>query len=1008
LALFEGSNRADFLDAIPLYLIPETGERGVMHYADVHVSRGFRYVRYVGPNSAHCNIAELEFWGYEGEGDDTQFYQITNLPTLSIHVYDGTNPVDKENELESNITITYDNGLRIQEYPVLTRCRGNATMRADKKPYRVKFNDGKSHHMLKDSPLESPAKAKKWTLISNYGDKTLIRNTLSYEISRRMGMPYTVYNQPVDLIMNGEYKGYYLLCDQITVDPNRVDITEMETWDNEEPALTGGYLVEVDAYASRETSWFNSKRGIPVTIKSPDEDDITAEQKSYITNYFNLFESAVWRTNYTDEEEGYRKYLDVESFLRHFLIGELTGNTDTYWSTYMYKDREQQQFFVGPCWDFDLTFDNDSRTYPVSNRNDWLFRSGGSIAGNMKSTVTRILSDPYADQRMKEIWSEVRKNGTITTNALFAFMDSIVQDISASRKLNFIRWPILKEVEGQDPYEAVLKVVRDYIPERIEWIDDYLAGAFPSVADGTFYIKTPQDLLDFARTVRRGGNGSNAYLTTDLDMNDYSEYFSPIGTEKNPFCGIFDGQGHVISNLHITGVDYTGLFGVVSGGATITDLTLDSSCSICGESYLGVVGGSNGSGKVTIARVGNETNVTGTGKNVAGIFGCNMNAAAQVFITDCYNTGQIVGEQESGALCGWTGKKDVVSNCYNIGTVSGTSDAVSYVVRGNATLTNVYTTCGSQGTIIRNSVVRTGELCYMLNANHGMEEPYLWRQTLGEDPYPVLLQDHKKVYHLNNTYQNQNDYMNPGDVNSDGAVDEADLLAIKDYIMGHCGDRFIFEMGDLNGDKEINAMDLVQMIKRVNHTTTIDGEGISVHPNALSINNFRLSAGGGKNVLTWGSMSQSVTAFQTDLVFSDGLTPEQTSFVKGDLLSDSHVIEVAQKGDTIRVLGYATDNAPLQDFSGDFFSFDLTAAETFKGGSIQMTNQLMITLRNTILSLEDVTCHVTWDPTVVNEIVMEHSEGLEGAEIFSLTGLRVTKPRNGGIYIVNGKKKLIR
>ena len=85
LGVFEGSNSPDFLDAVPLYLIPNQGVVNDMIYADVSVTRGFRYVRYVGPNDARCNIAELEFYGYEGEGVDSVWYQVTNLPTVSIH-----------------------------------------------------------------------------------------------------------------------------------------------------------------------------------------------------------------------------------------------------------------------------------------------------------------------------------------------------------------------------------------------------------------------------------------------------------------------------------------------------------------------------------------------------------------------------------------------------------------------------------------------------------------------------------------------------------------------------------------------------------------------------------------------------------------------------------------------------------------------------------------------------------------------------------------------------------
>ena len=109
-----------------------------------------------------------------------------------------------------------------------------------------------------------------------------MRNLLAFELSRRLGMPYTPYGTAVDVLLNGEYKGCYQLCDQIQVHKNRVNITEMTIHDNEGSALTGGYFIEIDAYADQEKSWFKSVKGNPVTIKSPDEDSITTNQRNYI------------------------------------------------------------------------------------------------------------------------------------------------------------------------------------------------------------------------------------------------------------------------------------------------------------------------------------------------------------------------------------------------------------------------------------------------------------------------------------------------------------------------------------------------------------------------------------------------------------------------------------------------------------------------------------------------------------------------------------------------------
>lgn len=464
LGVFEGANREDFMDALPLYVIDEKGTIGTMSYADVNCSRGFRYVRYVGPSDARCNIAELEFYGHAGEGDDSHLYQVTNLPTVSIHTLNGEIPYDKEHEISSQLTIISENGTKILSEPGGTRERGNASRGFPKKPWRIKFDK-------KQNVLDAPAKAKKWTLINNYGDKTLMRNLLAFELSHRMGMSYTPYGTAVDVLMNGEYKGCYQLCDQIEINKKRVNITEMTPEDNDGEALTGGYLIEIDAYVNQEKSKFNSAKGNPVTIKSPDDDEITAQQSQYIKNFFNQMEKQ-WST-----------YLDLNSFLRHFLVGELSGNTDTYWSVYMYKERNDSKLYTGPVWDFDLAFNNDQRIYPVNNKTDYIYRSGGSCAGNMKSFVDNIVvNDAAAKKQLLEIWDEVRQAG-LTEENLVAFIDAKEKELQQSQTLNFLRWPILNEKVHQNPqalgsFEKEVEVVRKYMKERIAWMDKKLGYTY--------------------------------------------------------------------------------------------------------------------------------------------------------------------------------------------------------------------------------------------------------------------------------------------------------------------------------------------------------------------------------------------------------------------------------------------------------------------------------------------------------------------------------------------------
>ena len=478
LAMFEGANSPDFIDAVPLYLTTEKGKIGQMSYADVDCSRGFRYVRYVGPNDARCNVAEVEFYGEKGVGDDSKLHQITNLPTVIINTVNAEEPYDKEHDIVSNIIIISENGTNVLEAPGESRLRGNNSMTHPKKPYRIKFDK-------KQRPLDAPAKAKKWTLINNYGDKTLMRNMIAFEVARQVGMEYVSYIRPVDVILNGEYKGCYQLCDQIEVGDGRVPVTEMEETDISGDELTGGYLIEVDAYASGEISWFQSSRGIPVTIKSPDDDKITSEQTNYIKSYFNKLENAVYSVKYDSPTTGYRTLLDINSFLQHFIVGEVSGNTDTYWSTYMYKKRNDPKFYVGPVWDFDLAFENDNRTYPINNKTCYIYQwVNSSSAGTMEVLVERIVvNDTRTAGDLLEMWSATRSNG-MSGESLCDFVDKWAAEMDASQRLNFMRWDILNTKVHQNPqasgsYEGEVAWVKNYLRERIAWLDNKI-GYDPS------------------------------------------------------------------------------------------------------------------------------------------------------------------------------------------------------------------------------------------------------------------------------------------------------------------------------------------------------------------------------------------------------------------------------------------------------------------------------------------------------------------------------------------------
>ena len=134
----------------------------------------------------------------------------------------------------------------------------------------------------------------------------------------------------------------------------------------------------------------------------------------------------VYSVYYTNPDKGYRSRLDLESFLRYFLVGEFAGNNDAMWSIYLYKERDDDRFHFGPVWDFDLSMDNDQRTYPANGKPDWLFNYGSAVTG-IRDFVRRILSDPYAAERLSSIWADVRKSKAFSVDSLWK--DLAIDDV---------------------------------------------------------------------------------------------------------------------------------------------------------------------------------------------------------------------------------------------------------------------------------------------------------------------------------------------------------------------------------------------------------------------------------------------------------------------------------------------------------------------------------------------------------------------------------------------------
>ena len=259
------------------------------------------------------------------------------LPKIYIKTNDGSTPRDKENWVPGTIRISGGTNFNdLIETPMHIRLRGNLTITYEKKPYAIK--------MASRTGLLGMPSHKRWCLLANYGDPTLLRNRMAFYISRSTGIRYTTRSESADLYFNDEFMGNYLLTEQIKVDAHRLDIPE-----------NGSYLLELDGYGHKTSDpeydpdnkfAFESSQSMPVNIKFPEDTNKIAE----IKQYFNDTENALIENTTSSIE----RYVDVDSFLNFWLVYEVMNNMEVNSpkSFYCYKP-VGDRLYAGPVWDFD-------------------------------------------------------------------------------------------------------------------------------------------------------------------------------------------------------------------------------------------------------------------------------------------------------------------------------------------------------------------------------------------------------------------------------------------------------------------------------------------------------------------------------------------------------------------------------------------------------------------------------------------------------------------------------
>ena len=326
--------------------------------------------------------------------------------------------------------------------------RGNTTWSYAKKPYAIKLNS-------KTEILGMP-KHKRWVLLANYLDKTLMRNAVAFEIGRCMsdGLGWTPRGRFVDVVFNGNFIGNYYLCEQIKIDKNRVNITEMEASDTDDEARTGGYLLEYDTYFDEVNKFRTDLRNMPVNIKDPDEDVLTSVHFEYIKDYINDLERSLAKGFSLSDISG---VIDVNSFIDWWIANELLQNSEPCHpkSCYFHKDRNGA-LRAGPLWDYDYgTLCN------VSSNQTWLI--------NESLYYKELFTSPDFVARVKERWLLHKP----ALSAIPDFIDATFDAIRESAEINQTLWPTpdFPNFEGALSYRAAVDRLRAAYIARFNWLD---------------------------------------------------------------------------------------------------------------------------------------------------------------------------------------------------------------------------------------------------------------------------------------------------------------------------------------------------------------------------------------------------------------------------------------------------------------------------------------------------------------------------------------------------------
>lgn len=414
---------------------------------------------------------------------------------------------DKENEEAGKICVLQADGVtEYQDELLRISGRGNSTWEYEKKPYSLKLKE--------DQPLCGLRKSDRWRLLALWNEGSRLGDKLAMDLAQELGLSYSPQGTWIDLYLNGEYRGIYLLAESITVGSGRVDINDIEKGNRQKNAsieegtaqryeeednkgflledgadVDGGYLIEKDhpKHWEAEESGFCLSRGDHFTINAPQH--ASKEQVDYIQGYVETIDALVQNGDSAVWEK-----LDLASFAKRFLVDEIALEMDTgSTSMYFYKDKGDEKLYSGPAWDYDRAFGEDGSDSFYVNYGETVVNNNERLAIAI-NWYQKLYETPELYARIVEEYTGVLP---FFEKLLSTGIDRYAERIRASVAMDEARWESVR-TSGDDllryvNYDASVKYTKYFIANRLNclcarWGVSHEAFAAP--ADGEMHQVT--------------------------------------------------------------------------------------------------------------------------------------------------------------------------------------------------------------------------------------------------------------------------------------------------------------------------------------------------------------------------------------------------------------------------------------------------------------------------------------------------------------------------------------